>query len=129
MLDTGVVIELTRGHLPLSAIGNDDVALPAIGLAELLAGIAGDPDADRRARSRAVLDNVLELAPIEDYTAAVAPHHAELLVHARRTGRPRSAHDLIIAATARATDRILFTTDSKAGFDELPGVQARLLTP
>jgi len=47
--------------LALSAIGNDDVALSAIGLAELLAGIAGDPDADRRARSRAVLDNVLEL--------------------------------------------------------------------
>jgi predicted nucleic acid-binding protein len=44
-----------------------------------------------------------------------------------RTGRPRGPIEVIIAATARATDRILLTTDGRAGFDELPGVRARIL--
>jgi tRNA(fMet)-specific endonuclease VapC len=34
---------------------------------------------------------------------------------------------LIIAATARASGRILVTTDAKARFDELPEVRTRLV--
>jgi tRNA(fMet)-specific endonuclease VapC len=34
------------------------------------------------------------------------------------------AHDLIIAATARATGRTLITTDGRARFEELPGASA-----
>jgi tRNA(fMet)-specific endonuclease VapC len=60
---------------------------------------------------------------------AVAVHHATLLAHVRRTGRPRGAHDLIIATTARATDRVLISTDAQAGFADLPEVKVRLLTP
>lgn len=48
-----------------------------------------------------------------------------LLAHARRTGRPRGAHDLQIAATAAATGRLVLTTDRRA-FDGLPGVRHRL---
>jgi tRNA(fMet)-specific endonuclease VapC len=59
----------------------------------------------------------------------VAVQHAALLAHVRRAGRPRGAHDLIIAATARATDRVLVTTDAKAGFTDLPEVKVRLLAP
>jgi tRNA(fMet)-specific endonuclease VapC len=70
---------------------------------------------------------VLTTTPIEDYTAKTVPHHVELLGHTRRTGRPRGPIELMIAATARATDRILLTTDGRAGFDELPGVRARIL--
>jgi tRNA(fMet)-specific endonuclease VapC len=65
---------------------------------------------------------------VADYTPQVAIHHAALLAHTRRTGRPRGAHDLIIAATARASSRVLVTTDSKAGFDDLPDVAVRLLS-
>jgi predicted nucleic acid-binding protein len=42
-------------------------------------------------------------------------HRAALLAHVRRTGRPCGAHDLIIAATARATEGILINTDAQAG--------------
>jgi tRNA(fMet)-specific endonuclease VapC len=58
----------------------------------------------------------------------VARHHAALLAHARRTGRPRGAHDLIIAASARATGRTLLTMDAEAGFDDLPDVDHHLVT-
>jgi tRNA(fMet)-specific endonuclease VapC len=57
----------------------------------------------------------------------IARHHASLLAHARRVGQPRGAHDLQIAATARATDRTIITGDATA-FDGLPGVTHRLLS-
>lgn len=64
-----------------------------------------------------------------DYTPAVAVYHATLLAHVHRTGHPRGAHGLIIAATAQDTNRVLVTTDAKAGFADLPNVQVRLLKP
>jgi tRNA(fMet)-specific endonuclease VapC len=55
---------------------------------------------------------------------AVAEAHAELLVDVRREGRRRGAHDLMIAATAKATGRLVVTAD-RAAFVDLPGVQVR----
>jgi predicted nucleic acid-binding protein len=43
-------------------------------------------------------------------------------------GRARSANDMMIAATAAATNRILLTTDASADFDQLTGVRAEVLT-
>ncbi|WP_419551770.1 type II toxin-antitoxin system VapC family toxin [Candidatus Poriferisodalis sp.] len=53
--------------------------------------------------------------------AEVAVVHAELLAEAQRAGRARGAHDLIIAATARATNRTVVTADPKR-FEGLSGV-------
>jgi len=58
---------------------------------------------------------------IEPYDLDVAKAHADLLAHVRQTGTPRGAHDLIIAATARAQERQVVSSD-RNGFDELPGV-------
>jgi len=128
ILDSGALVYAARRRLDLaSLIAQDDIALAAIALTEYLAGVELDPDESRRAVQRAFLDAILTVTPVEDYTVKVVPHHVELLTHARRTGRPRGALDLIIAAIARASDRTLLTTDSKAGFDELPGVRSRLL--
>jgi tRNA(fMet)-specific endonuclease VapC len=128
ILDTGVLVRGARGQLDATAIGDeDDVALPAVVIAEYLAGVLLDGDRARQATQRGFLDQVLDVTPVEDYTPAVAVQHAKLLAHVRTTGQPRGAHDLIIAATALATGRILLTTDSRARFDELPDVQARVL--
>ncbi|HLQ54584.1 MAG TPA: hypothetical protein VK162_09950 [Streptosporangiaceae bacterium] len=59
-----------------------------------------------------------------DYTEATAAYHARLIAHARRTGTPRGAHDLIIAAHALQSDRIILAFDAKARFGDLPGVSA-----
>ena len=104
ILDSGVLVAGARGRLDLGALTDeDDVALPAVVLAEYLTGVLLDDDQGRRAAQRAFLDDVLAVAPVVDYTPAVAEHHATLLAHVTRTGTPRGAHDLIIAATARAT--------------------------
>lgn len=49
---------------------------------------------------------------------------AKLLARARRSGRPRGAHALIIAATARAGGRVVVTADTSAS-EDLPGVEVR----
>ncbi|HXW79177.1 MAG TPA: hypothetical protein VEJ84_06740, partial [Acidimicrobiales bacterium] len=61
---------------------------------------------------------------VVDYDATVAAAHAELLVVARHQGRPRGAHDLIIAATANATRRDVVSADRSA-YEDLPGVTVR----
>lgn len=129
ILDTGVVVAAVRGRFDLAAFADqDDVALPAIAVAEYLTGVELDADPARQAAQQAFLNELLEVLPIADYDREVAAHHAALLAHVRRSGRPRGAHDLIIAATARATARTLVSTDAQAGFDELPEVQLRLVT-
>jgi tRNA(fMet)-specific endonuclease VapC len=59
-----------------------------------------------------------------DYTEATAACHARLIAHARRAGRPRGVHDLIIAAHALQTGRTVLTFDAAARFGDLPGVSA-----
>ncbi len=107
--------------------GADDLVLPAVAVAEYLAGTLLDADPGRSAAQRAFLDELLEVLPIRDYDHAVADQHADLLAHVQRTGSKRGAHDLIIAATARATDRVVVTTDERARFNDLPEVTARVI--
>ena len=75
----------------------------------------------RRAARRSFLDDILATLPVLAYDLDVAEAHARLLVSVRQGGLPRGAHDLIIAATARATQRIVVTADATA-FENLPGV-------
>lgn len=125
ILDTTFLVsaERSRKHLDAVLRDDDDVVIAAITAAELLVGVhlADEANRDRRA---AFVDAVLDAIPIEDYDLAVARDHAELLAHARRTGRPRGSHDLLIAATARATNRTVITADVDA-FTDLPGVAHR----
>jgi tRNA(fMet)-specific endonuclease VapC len=127
ILDTGVLVAAARGRVDLAALGDtDDVAIAAVVVAEYLAGTLLDGDPARAAAQRAFLDDVLAVVPVHPYDQHVATHHAAL-AHARSSGHPRGAHDLIIAATARATERVVVTTDERARFGELPEVTARLL--
>lgn len=75
----------------------------------------------RRENRERFVGAVLDAVSIEPYDLEVAEAHAALLAHVRRSGTPRGAHDLIIAATARARDRQVMSSD-QAGFADLPGV-------
>lgn len=125
ILDTTVLIAAERGRVDLTALRerDDDVCIAAITAAELLTGVER-ADGARRAARQEFVDGVLALVPVEDYTLDVARVHARLLAYVQREGKPRGAHDLIIAATAAATARGVMTTDSKARFAELPGIRA-----
>jgi tRNA(fMet)-specific endonuclease VapC len=125
IIDSNVLISAERSARSLDRLiaDDDDTAIAAITAAELLVGVrlANDAHRDRRA---AFVRSVLDTIPVEIYDLAVARAHAELLAHTSVQGRPRGAHDLIIAATAVATGRVVVSTDA-AGFADLPGVQVR----
>jgi tRNA(fMet)-specific endonuclease VapC len=128
ILDTGVLVAAARGLLNESELADDDdIALPAVAVAEYLAGVLLDADPARQAAQRAFLTDVLAVTPVCDYDRTVAEHHAALLAYVQQSGEPRSAHDLLIAATARATGRTVLSTDSRARFSKLPDVAARLI--
>src|SRR3984957_19535514 len=127
ILDTGVLIAIERGNLDVDAVlGVDDAAIAAITAMELLVVVERADEAHRQARAIRV-EAILSSLPVERYNVGIARVHARLAVEAMAKGRARSANDMIIAATAASTSRILLTTDASAGFDQLTGVRAEVL--
>lgn len=124
LIDTNFLIDVERGQSGLDSViaDTDDVAIAAVTLAELSVGVALASGAGR-IRRQAFLDDVIDTYPVIVYDESVALQHSRLLVAVRNMGRPRGAHDLMIAATALATGRTIVSADRRA-FDELPGVVA-----
>lgn len=120
-----MLIEAERGAFDLDLLiaDDDDPAIAAITVAELGVGVELSTGRRRTSR-RAFLDDVLATLPVIDYGVEIASAHTALLVAVRNAGRPRGAHDLIIAATARSSGRTVVTSD-RTGFDDLPGVLVR----
>jgi predicted nucleic acid-binding protein len=124
LLDTTFLIDVERGvDLDDVIADDDDVAVAAITIAELRVGVLLANSRRRRARASYV-DELIEAIPIIAYDLRVAEVHSQLLAAVREQGRPRGAHDLIIAATARSSGRVLLTADARA-FAELPDVDVR----
>lgn len=122
LLDTTFFIDLERSDDDLDdAIDDeDDIALATITVAELRVG-ALLADGRRKAARMAYVDDIVSTIPMLEYDLDVAEAHAALLVDVRRQGKPRGAHDMIIAATARASERTIVSADG-SGFRDLPGV-------
>lgn len=126
ILDTGVLIASERTKVTDAIADDDDLVIAAITVAELRTGVELATEQHRAARAE-FLTRVLETMPVEPYDLATAEVHARLLAHVHRAGTKRGAHDLIVAATAIATKRLLVTTDRSARFHELPGVECRVV--
>jgi tRNA(fMet)-specific endonuclease VapC len=126
LLDTTFLIDAERVGNDLDDLIDDvdDVAIAAVTLAELRVGVLLARHAARRAARAAFVDAIAATVPVIAYDAAVAEQHARLLAEVRRQGRPRGAHDLIIAATGSAVGRIVVTADERA-FEGLTGVEIR----
>jgi tRNA(fMet)-specific endonuclease VapC len=131
ILDANVLIAYERETIDRAALDADELAVAAVSIAEYRVGIelADTPvRAADRARALVAITSAVEVL---DYTETTAACHARLIAHARRTGTPRGAHDLIIvahdliiAAHAVQTDRTVLTFDAKARFADLPEVSA-----
>jgi tRNA(fMet)-specific endonuclease VapC len=116
------LVDAERGGNSLADVidDGDDVAVAAITVAELKVGVKL-AKGRRRDKRESFVAAVLDAVSIEPYDLDVAEAHAALLAHVRRAGTPRGAHDLIIAATARARERQVVSSD-QAGFADLPDV-------
>jgi len=125
LFDTTFLVDAERTGDDLDEFidDDDDVAIAAVTIAELRVG-ALLTNRRRKAARSAYVDDVIATIPVLDYDLEVAEAHAELLLEVRSQGRPRGAHDLIIAATAKAFDRTVVSADRTA-FRDLPGVEVR----
>jgi tRNA(fMet)-specific endonuclease VapC len=125
LFDTTFLVDAERTGDDLDAIvdDDDDIAIAAVTVAELRVGALLANRKRKAARSAYVAD-IIATIPVLDYDVEVAEAHAELLVEVRSQGKPRGAHDLIIAATAKAFDRTIVSAD-RAAFRDLPGVEVR----
>jgi len=121
LIDTSVVIDLERiaaADLPF------ELALSAITMAELAAGPHATPDLAERARRQDRLqraEGTFEPLPVN---AAVARAYGRVYAAVRAAGRKargQRAVDLLIAATAIASDLPLYTRNPNdfAGLSEL----------
>ena len=122
IVDTNVLIAYERGTIDRAALDADELAIAALTIAEYRVGIELADSASRAADRARTLAAILSTVDVLDYTEATAVQHARLLAHVRRSGTPRSAHDLIIAAHAAQTGRTVLTRDVQARFGGLPGV-------
>ena len=124
ILDTNVVVAYERGTIDRSSLDDDELAIASVSVAEYRAGIELADTTSRAAERARALTAITSALDVLDYTQVTAAHHGRLLAHVRRSGSPRGAHDLIIAAHAAETGRIIMSRDAKARFGEFPGVKA-----
>lgn len=125
ILDTSVLVGMERTGRPLAGLirEDDDVAVAAVSIAEMRVGaeLAGEK---QRPRRLAFIESIVRTLDVEPYDLTTTQAHADLMVHARRSGRQRGNHDLMIAATGIARSRTVVTLDAR-GFEGLPGLAVR----
>ena len=125
ILDTNVLIDYERGHVDVASLDDDQIAIAALTVAEYRTGIELADTAERADTRMRALMAIVDNVDVLDYTETTAAHHARLIAHARRSGQPRGAHDLMVAAHAAQSRRVLLTRDASARFGGLPGVTAQ----
>jgi tRNA(fMet)-specific endonuclease VapC len=124
ILDTNILIAYERGTMDRLSLDDDELAIASVSVAEYYVGIEMADTVGRAAERARALVAITSAVEVLDFTQATATHHGRLLAHVRRSGSPRSAHDLIIAAHAAQTGRTILSRDARARFGELPGVSA-----
>jgi tRNA(fMet)-specific endonuclease VapC len=124
ILDTSILIAYERGTVDRSSLDDDELAIASVSVTGYCAGIELADSASRAPERARALTAITSTVGALDYTQATAAHHGRLLAQVRRSGSPRGAHDLIIAAHAAQTGRTILSRDANARFGELPGVTA-----
>ena len=122
VLDTNVVSEVFRPHPDARVVAwmenlTGDVAITAVTLAELLAGVRRLPDGRRRSALGARIDAALrpyrQTRAVLAFDDEAADHYADVLVARERAGMPISTADAQVAAICRANSAICATRNIK----------------
>jgi predicted nucleic acid-binding protein len=108
LLDTSAVIAAFDGPTTLP----NESAISVITLGELRAGVLRAADATMQAERLARFDRIRSAFAALPVDEDVAEHYGRTLAVARDEGRGQKATDLLIVATAAATDNALHTRDA-----------------
>lgn len=122
VLDTNVVSEVFRPRPDARVVAwmenlTGDVAITAVTLAELLAGVRRLPDGRRKSALSAKIDAALrpyrQTRAVLAFDDEAADHYANVLVARERAGMPISTADAQIAAICRANSATCATRNIK----------------
>lgn len=134
VLDTNVISEIFRPEPERRVVAwmeelTGDVAITAVTLAELLAGVRRLPEGRRRSALAATIDAALEpyreTKAILPFDGSAAQQYAEVLVAREQAGLPIHAADAQIAAICRANGAACATRNSK----DFNGTGVELIDP
>lgn len=118
VLDTNVISELFRTRPDSRVVTwmeevSGEVAITAITVAELLAGLRRMPESERRSTLTSTIHTALEpylqTQAVLAFDASAASHYAEVLFMREHAGRPISTADAQIASICRAQGAICAT--------------------
>ncbi|MGM7671963.1 type II toxin-antitoxin system VapC family toxin [Microbacterium sp. A93] len=122
ILDTNVISEIFRStpnHRVVAWLGalTGDVAITAVTLAELLAGVSRLPEGRRKAELSTRIEVAIEPfrggRSILAFDATAAAHYADVLLAREAVGRPISTADAQIAAICLAHEATCATRNLK----------------
>jgi predicted nucleic acid-binding protein len=130
VLDSIVVIEAERQHLDVASflkhianqIGEREIALCSISVAELAYGIYRADSADRRQARRAFLDDLKATVPVHPITGETAELVGKINAESSRSGVSFPFDDLLIGACALERGYGI-ATRNRRHFQKIPGLQ------
>ncbi|MDD5036131.1 MAG: type II toxin-antitoxin system VapC family toxin [Methylococcaceae bacterium] len=123
LLDTNILSELIKQPagvvaLRIVALDEDSLHTSIVVACEMRYGAAKKGSSVLTAKIEALLANI-QILPLE---AAVDRHYADIRCHLEKNGTPIGAHDMLIAAHARALDFILVSANLRE-FLQVPGLR------
>lgn len=122
VLDTNVVSEVLKPQPDVRVVAwleslTDDVAITAVTLAELLAGLRRLPDGRRKDDLTSRIETAIRpyrgTGAIIAFDAAAASRYADILAVREGAGLPIATGDAQIAAICRAQDAVCATRNTK----------------
>jgi predicted nucleic acid-binding protein len=126
ILDTTVLVEAERRRFDmpgfLESLGEESVAIAAVTAGELLFGYEHAADPEIRARRGAFVEALLEAIPTAPLGLAETRRHAGLWAELARRGELIGPYDMLVAATALASDFALATLN-RGEFERVPGLR------
>ncbi len=122
LIDTSVLVNAERRGQALDrSIGEQERAISAITVSELLHGVHRATEARVRVRREAFVEHLLGSIEALPVTTPVARAHAGIWANLERGGKMIGAHDLWIAATA-VTHGMSVATANAGEFQRVPGL-------
>jgi tRNA(fMet)-specific endonuclease VapC len=122
LIDTSVLIDAERRGQALDrSIGEQERAISAITVSELLHGIHRATEERVRVRREAFVEHLLGSIEALPVTTPVARAHTGIWAALERSGKMIGAHDLWIAATA-VTHGMSVATANAGEFQRVPGL-------
>lgn len=126
LIDASVVIAGERAGMDaeqlLARHADEQLALAAITVAELLEGVHRARHEAQRTRREAFIEGLLQVLAVIPFDLAEARVYARVSAELAAKGIALGGNDVILAATAIARDRDVATFD-KRSFPRIPGLR------